>query len=147
MVITPRLQKDLKRHGWKFDWLATQEAGNYIYALYAEGDPDIQGLISYHYVAEEDYVMVDIAESAPWNIGHNGKYIGIGGHLFGIVSKASWDAGVYLVAFNVKNGLIDHYAKTLHATLIYNGTPPRMILDPEAMSRLINVYVLRKAGD
>ena len=38
---------------------------------------------------------VDIVETAPHNYGHNGKYEGVGGHLFAIACKVSMESGCF----------------------------------------------------
>ena len=68
--------------GWKFDWSTTQKNGYTVYELFVENDDTVQGRISFK--IDGGVADIDIVESAPHNYGHNGKYIGVGGHLFAI---------------------------------------------------------------
>ena len=77
-------------------------------------------------------------ESAPYNIGHNGKYNGVGAHLFAIACKLSWNEGNEgYVQFVAKTNLIDHYKKTLGAKLIENQS---MYIDSYNSLKLIKQY-------
>lgn len=143
--ITKTLQKELKREGWNFDWLKSQSDGNVVYALYAENDERIQGLVSFHYVKAEAYVFIALVESAPWNIGHDGYYAGVGAHLFAIACKEGWDHHYFYFMFESKSDLVEHYVKQLHAEVITYGIPPRLVLNPEAAADLINFYLLKEA--
>ena len=110
--MTPAMQRKLKREKWRFDW--TKAEGENLYALRVKGDDTIQGLISFTH--EQGYTKVFLAESNPSNVGHNGKYIGTGAHLFAIAcyeSKKQGNDG--FVTLTAKTKLVDHYAKTLGA--------------------------------
>jgi hypothetical protein len=115
------LSKVLKKYGWKFNWRKEFENNKHIYKLVLKGDNQIQGLISI--VRKEDTVGVNLIESAPHNFGHNGQYKGVGGHLFAIASKLSFDYGYEgYVSFTAKTKLINHYQNTLNAILISTTT-------------------------
>lgn len=80
-------------------------------------------------------------ETAPHNFSHNGKYTGVGGHLFAIACKMSMDAGCDgFVAFTAKNNLIEHYKETLGAKVI---SGQRMYIDDNAAKVLIEKYLER----
>ena len=58
-------------------------------------------------------------EAAPDNVGRNGKYKGVGAHLFAIACKLSWDAGNEgYVQFTAKTDLVSRYMKELGAKMI-----------------------------
>ncbi|MEK4438998.1 hypothetical protein [Paenibacillus sp. FSL K6-2862] len=82
-----------------------------------QGSPEIQGLISFE--KSEGYVSISLVESAPWNIGNEKQFIGVGAHLFAIACKYSFDQGFDgVVAFTAKTKLLKHYQETLGAVVI-----------------------------
>lgn len=84
---------------------------------------------------------MDIVETAPHNFGHEGRYEGVGGHLFAIACKLSLDAGCDgYVAFTAKTNLIEHYQETLNAKVL-NGQ--RMFIDENVAKELIEKYLER----
>ena len=108
--------KEMMDTGWNFDWSKPQENGYLVYGLYLKDSTELEGLIALKHIKEQLYTHVDIVESAPHNIGKNGKYKGVGAHLFAVACKESWDVGNEgYVQFTAKNGLIDHYKETLKA--------------------------------
>ncbi|MDO5564711.1 MAG: hypothetical protein Q4F88_05745 [Eubacteriales bacterium] len=57
--------------------------------------------------------------SAPYNVGKDGIYLGVGAHLFAIACKESWDnENEGYVQFTAKNNLIEHNKETLRAKQI-----------------------------
>ena len=134
---TPIKGKDYK--GWNFDWGKTEVNGYSIYELFVRGNNNIQGRISLK--PSGGVIEVDIAESAPHNLGHTGKYQGVGGHLFAIACKVSFESGYDgFVTFTAKTGLIEHYRKTLNAKVIHGQ---RMYIDEAAANVLLDKYVRR----
>ena len=122
---------------WQFDWHITQKNGYTVYELFLENDDTVQGRISFR--IDGGVADVDIVESAPHNIGHNGKYIGAGGHLFAIACQCSLDAGCDgVVAFTSKSDLVEHYKTELNAVEVM---PRRMVLFEEAAQILIDKYI------
>lgn len=108
-----------------------------MYELFLENDDTVQGRISFR--IDGGVADVDIVESAPHNIGHNGKYIGAGGHLFAIACQCSLDAGCDgVVAFTSKSDLVEHYKTELNAVEIM---PRRMVIFEEAAQILIDKYI------
>mgnify|MGYP007032365210 CR=1 FL=1 len=68
----------------------------------------------------------------------DGKYKGVGAHLFAIACKHSWDAGNEgYVQFTAKADLIEHYQKTLNAHLLDWHT---LYIDSYGASDLIHKY-------
>lgn len=122
---------------WKFDWSKTQDNGYTIYELFINGSNVVQGRISLK--IDGGVADVDIVETAPHNYGHNGKYIGVGGHLFAIACQISIEAGCDgVVAFNSKTDLVDYYKKELGAVEIL---PRRMVLFEDAAQVLLDKYM------
>ncbi|MBQ7796822.1 MAG: hypothetical protein IJ374_09730 [Lachnospiraceae bacterium] len=123
--------------GWKFDWDITMKNGYSIYELFVEGNDIVQGRISLK--IEGGVVNIDIVETAPHNFGHEGKYEGVGGHLFAIACKISFDAGCDgVVAFDAKSSLVEYYKKELGAIEIY---PRRLVIFEDAAQKLLDQYI------
>ncbi len=100
-------------------------------------DDTVQGRISFK--IDGGVADVDIVESAPHNYGHNGKYIGVGGHLFAIACQCSLEAGCEgFVAFTAKSDLVEYYKKTLKAQIVRGN---RMYIDEEGAKILIDKYI------
>lgn len=137
----------MHRNGWSsnFNWKEIQKEGFTIVQLYAEDDERVQGLIAYKHHKEDLYTFVPLVEAAPWNIGKTGEYIGVGGHLFAIACKASWDAGNEgFVMFEAKTDIAEHYMETLQAEILDYNVPIKMVLDTSAAAMLIHKYLLEK---
>ena len=133
--ITEIRKKDFS--GWKFDWSKTQKNGYMIYELFVEDDDIVQGRISFK--IDGGVADVDIVESAPHNYGHNGKYIGVGGHLFAIACQCSLEAGCEgVVAFTSKSNLVEHYKKELNAVEVM---PRRLVIFEDAAEILLDKYI------
>jgi len=92
--------------GWKFDWSIPHRNGYEIYQLYVEGEDDVQGMIALKHIRDQLFTHVDIVEAAPFNVGHDGRYSGVGAHLFAIACKLSWDVG--------NEGYVQFTAKTVN---------------------------------
>lgn len=128
----------LLQQGWRFDWSIPHVNGYEVYELLIEGDDEVQGMIALKHIRNQYYTHVDIVEAAPHNVGKNGRYRGVGAHLFAIACKLSWDVGNEgYVQFVAKTDLIDHYRKTLNAELIDWHT---MYIDSYGAMRLIHKY-------
>lgn len=134
---------ELNQAGWKFDWSVPHQNGYEVYELLLEGDDQVQGMIAFKHFRDQYYTHVDIVEAAPHNIGHSGRYKGVGAHLFAIACKHSWDAGNEgYVQFTAKTDLVEHYQKMLKAQLIDWHT---MYIDSYGAIELIRKYF--KEGD
>lgn len=127
---------------WEFDWTIPEKEGYSVFALYANGDKNVQGLLATR--IEKGYVDLALVEASPENSPHNPhfpgkkKYEGVGGHLFAEACKQSVESGNDgYVAFTAKTSLINHYQNVLGATVIYGQ---RMQIDEEAASALIQKY-------
>ena len=81
---------------------------------------------------------MDLLESAPFNLGRNKIYEGVAGNLVAYVCKISFQHGFDgYVSFTAKTRLIEHYQKTLNAT-IFGGQ--LMIINTLAASVLVDKY-------
>jgi hypothetical protein len=110
------LRQVTRRNGWSFNWKIefednTKEANK----LTITNNPNvIQGLLSL--TIEADHVLMNLLESAPFNIGKNKLYEGVAGNLVAYACKISFQKGFDgFVAFDTKTKLIHHYEKTLGA--------------------------------
>lgn len=134
--ITQRIARELKKAGWLFDWSIPQKCDCNVYELFAEGDERVQGMVAF--MNDKGYTYLNLVESAPHNRGKDGNYMGVGGHLFAIACKHSFEAGNEgYVQFESKTKLIEHYQKMLGAKLIAGNV---MYLDTEAALALVERY-------
>ena len=141
-IVTKTISKKeaikLQASGWKFDWSIPHINGYEIYELLLKDDNIVQGMIALKHIREHYYTHVDIVESAPFNVGRNGKYAGVGAHLFAIACKLSWDAGNEgYVQFKAKTDLVEHYRETLGAQ---NIDAQNMFIDSYGALQLIRKY-------
>lgn len=88
-TITKENAADLMAEGWKFDWSIPHKNGYEVYELLLEDDDEVQGMIALKHIREQYYTHVDIVEAAPFNVGRNGKYRGVGAHLFAIALNSA----------------------------------------------------------
>lgn len=134
--------KKLPKEGWNFNWLKSFNNGYQVYELKLFNNETIEGLISIKLEYNMQAIEIDLVESSLHNRGKKGKYLGVGGHLFAIAAKISFEAGFEgFVVFTAKSNLINHYKNILKAKQI--GTSQRMILDTEASKNLVSKYFQR----
>ena len=137
-TITKEIAEKLQSEGWKFDWSIPHKDGCEIYALTLKDSTDVEGLIALKHFRSQFFTYVELVETAPHNYGHEGKYIGVGAHLFVIACKLSWDVGNEgYVQFVAKSALVEHYKKTLNAKCIDSQ---RMYIDSAGAIELIKKY-------
>ncbi len=137
-AITKMDAMELKVQGWKFDWSVPYKNRYEVYELLLEGDDEVQGRIALKHIRDQYYTHIDIVEAAPFNVGKDGKYKGVGAHLFAIACKLSWDAGNEgYVQFTAKTDLVGHYQKMLNAKMIDWHT---LYIDSYGAIELINKY-------
>ena len=142
-TITKADAEKLKAEGWLFDWSIPHANGYEIYELLIKGSDECQGLIALKHIRDQLYTHVDVVESAPQNRGKNGKYQGVGAHLFAIACKLSWDVGNEgFVQFKAKTDLVEHYRETLNAK---NIDAQNMYIDSHAALNLIKTYFSEEA--
>lgn len=131
-------QQVARKKGWLFNW-KTELADNSkeVYKLTIVNNPSIiQGLLSL--TIEADHILMNLLESAPFNIGHNKLYEGVAGNLVAYACKVSFQHEFDgFVAFTAKTKLINHYEKTLGA---YHLGGQRMIIPKQSAQILIDKY-------
>ena len=123
-----------KKNGWNFNWKSELvDNAKEVYKLTIPSNPDIiQGIMSLTF--EEDHILMNLLESAPFNIGKNKLYEGVAGNLVAYACKVSFQHGYDgYIAFTAKTKLIDHYEKTLGA---YHFGGHRMII-PSQSAKLL----------
>ena len=136
----------LNRQGWNFNWNADDLKDSDIYKLTLEDNNVIQGLVAITDFPRDKAVYINIAESAPHNIGRSKKYEGVGGHLFAIAAKESvakgYDGYLFLDAKNMD--LVSYYHEKFGATLLGMPHPYRMYIDENNANKLLQIYTLRR---
>lgn len=137
-----------KYEKWKFDWSDSDLDDCAIYALYVKDTKQTQGLIACREYKNQNqtrgYIEVALAEANPKNVGLEGRYKGVGAHLFSIASRLSLDLGYDgYVTFVSKTDLVQHYIDELHAEVLFGSN---MQLGTEASERLVKIYD-KKARD
>lgn len=127
-----------RKSGWQFNW-KTELANNSkeVYKLNIVNNPGIiQGLLSL--TKRPDHILMDLVESAPFNIGKNKLYEGVAGNLVAYACKLSFQYGFDgFVSFTAKTRLIEHYEKTLGA---YHFGGHRMIIHTQSAQKLVEKY-------
>ena len=132
----------MMKKGWKFDWSKPAKNGYSIFQLNLKGSKEVEGLIALK--SNEGFTEIDIVETAPANFGKNGRYKGVGAHLFVIACQHSFDNGNDgYVAFTAKSNLVEYYKKLLNAQLI---SEQKMFIDTEAALKLLKIYNFEKEG-
>ena len=132
------LKQVSKKNGWNFDWKkALADDSKEIYKLTIVNNTDIiQGLLSL--TIETDHILMNLLESAPFNIGNSKLYEGVAGNLVAYACKVSFQHGFGgYIAFTAKTKLIDHYEKTLGASWIGGQ---RMIIRSQSAKLLVEKY-------
>ena len=80
-----------EKSGWYVNWQTLIDE-NEVYALYAENEPDIQGLVAFRDDPDKNSVYVAWMVAAEWTNPEktaNKKYLGVGGHLFAVAARKS----------------------------------------------------------
>ncbi|MBQ7725992.1 MAG: hypothetical protein IJT66_02490 [Clostridia bacterium] len=133
-------------NGWNFNWRAPDLKSTEIYKLFVSGEKEIQGLVAVTDYPRDAAVYVNLAESAPFNLGRIKRFNGVGGHLFAIAAHISMQKGyggfVFMDAKNME--LVEHYHKTLGAQLLGRPHPYRMFIDETNAERLLQIYTLEE---
>lgn len=137
-AIKKHTPKKSELRSWKFDWTLPVIQGYEVYALTLENDDELQGLIALRDEQDNVAIHIDVLETAPHNYGFQGKYEGVGGHLFAFAGKMSIEKGYGFIYFDAKTDLIEYYRKRLGAKQL--GTSQRMILEGEELLKLVDAY-------
>ena len=137
--------KALKNKGWNFDWTADDLKDAVVYKLTLENDDVIQGLVALTDFPRDNAVYINVAESAPHNLGETKRYEGVGGHLFAIAAQTSvnngYDGFMFLDAKNTD--LVEYYHEKFGATLLGMPHPYRMFIDEYHANQLLSIYTLK----
>jgi hypothetical protein len=139
LVAVDEIMKVHKKNGWLFNWKKEfNEPGRQLYKLIIANDKIIQGLISLEPVADQLYIEMHLIENAPHNYGAKKKFAGVAANLVAFACKMSFDMGFDgFVSFTSKTELIEHYAVTLGAQLIFRN---RMTISTIPAKKLVNSY-------
>lgn len=144
-VATKNELKSLKSKGWNFNWLTEDLAQSIVYKLTLENDSEPQGLIALTDYPRDNAMYINIAESAPHNLGKNKLYEGVGGHLFAIAAQESinrgYDGFLFLDAKNIE--LVNYYRDKFGAVLLGIPHPYRMFIDEASAQKLLKIYTLK----
>ena len=134
----------LKKQGWLFNWRHPSLKESVIYKLTLQNGEEIQGLIALEAHPRDMAYHISLAESAPHNKGQEKHFEGVGGHLFAIAAKKSYDAGFGgFIFFEAKSQkLADYYSEKFGAVLIRRPHEYSMIIDEEAALKLLDSYTL-----
>ena len=137
-LTTKDLKQVTKKNGWNFDWkYELADNAKEIYKLTIVNNPEIiQGILSL--TVESDHILINLLESAPFNIGKKKLYEGVAGNLVAYACKISFQYGFEgYVAFIAKTALIKHYEKVLGANHVGGQ---RMIISTKAANVLVQKY-------
>lgn len=140
LLITTKDIKGIKKADWLFDWKAeAKDKEKSVYKLVIADNPTIiQGLISLE--DRGDHIYMHLIESIRFNRGSKKVYLGVPGNLVSFACKLSFDKEYQgIVSFESKTKLIEHYKKTLGATVLFGNI---MAIDTPAAIKLINQYFI-----
>jgi len=138
LLLKSDLVKINKKSGWEFNWkMELQSPNKEIYKLTIQNNLQvIQGLISISF--EDNFVLMNLLESAPFNRGKDKIYIGVPGNLVAFACKLSFQRGYGgYVSFISKSKLINHYIEILGATHLGGNL---MLINSDAAFKLTNKY-------
>ena len=145
-VIEKSELESISKKGWKFNWLADDLKNTTVYKLTLDDSTNsIQGLVAVTDYPRDKALYINIAESAPHNIGKNKQYEGVGGHLFAIAANESIKKGyggfLFMDAKNLE--LVKYYHEKFGATLLGMPHPYRMFIDENNAQKLLNIYTMK----
>ena len=109
-----------KKSGWNFNWKTEYIAPEkQVFKLVLQKEPTIiQGLICLE--KRPEHIFMHLIETAPHNFGKTKNYLGVAGNLVAFACKISYENGFDgYISFKAKTKLIEHYSKTLGATVLY----------------------------
>ncbi|MBC7820936.1 MAG: hypothetical protein IAG10_28970 [Planctomycetaceae bacterium] len=122
---------------WQFDWVQELTKAE-VYKLTAPKlGRLIHGLVSL--TRSPNFILVNIVESHPENIGRGEKYAEVAGNLIAYAAKLSFELGLQgVVAWDAKSELIEHYREKFGAVQV--GHSQRMFLRSSEAQRLVDQY-------
>lgn len=128
---------------WRFDWFQELTTGEVFKLTAPKLGRLIHGLISL--TCGSSFVVVNLVESHPENIGRGKKYNGVAANLIAFACQLAFEKGYEgAVSFDAKSELIAHYERTLGAKQV--GRSQRMVMDRAASLRLVEQYFGGKHG-
>ena len=126
-----------QKDGWKFNW----KKHDVVYGLYTKDNNQLQGLLNFIDMKENNAIKVNLVENNPINR-KNKDYLGVGGHLFAEACRISKEKGYGgFIYFDAKTNLIDYYERELGAKLI---SDQRMFIDEVNAKKLVEKYYGKK---
>ncbi len=135
-------KKEIRKKDWLFDWnKELKYKGNDVYKMTTvENKNIIQGLVSIS--SDNNFIFVNLVESAKFNRGKEKLYEGVGGNMFAFACKTSKDLGFGgFVSFISKTSLIEYYSRILGAQ---RALGQRMVILDNEADILINKYFKKK---
>lgn len=142
ILTKPDLKSITAENGRAFNWKSEfNDLKKELYKLTIINNPSIvQGLLSI--TIENDFILMNLLESAPFNMGKNKLYEGVAGNLVAYACKVSFQKGFEgFVTFTAKTALINHYENTLGA---YHFKNQRMIIETNPAKILVDKYFKTK---
>ena len=134
--------KEITKKDWVFNWhKEVKDKSNQVYKMTTvENKTIIQGLVSFQ--IRENFIFVNLIESANFNRGKQKLYEGVGGNMFAFACKISKDNGFGgFVGFISKTSLMEYYNKSLGAIRTIGQ---RMVIQEQDAEILINRYFKNK---
>jgi hypothetical protein len=133
----------LKKDGWNFNWrkISTQISVSIYAVRKVNNSKTLEGVIALK--IEEEMLVMDVLELAPYNIGKNKQYEDVAGLLIAFACKESLKIkGNYkgFVTFVSKTRLISWYQKKYGAEIALGQ---RMFIDWHTGTQLIKKYINR----
>lgn len=138
------LSKYNKKNGWCINWSKLLDKCE-VYALVIRGTLDIQGLIALEPSNDLQAVFIDWMCANPVNnkLGINfPKYSGVGGHLFAIAAKRSFECGYEgaITGYAANKKLLDHYCNVFNAAYLGFLHPYQFMIDGTVSKAIMEVY-------
>jgi hypothetical protein len=141
-------RKDLKGYNKQTDWYVnwhTMPDDVEIYALYAKGEPEIQGLVAVRNDKDNNAAYLCWGCVAPQNNKQktrNIKYIGAGAHLFAVAAEVSarWGYGGYMFGIASNTRLANHYIKEYGAERGGFYGENQVIFDEDTAKKMMEAY-------
>jgi hypothetical protein len=121
---------------WLFDWKKEIKQAKVFKLITIKTPDNFEGLLSIE--IRKGFVFVPLIENAPYNIGKQGKYIGVAGNLFAFACKTSFELGNEgYVSFVAKTELMAHYQMMLGAEVLFGNN---MVIKTNSATKLIQKY-------
>lgn len=138
------LKKYNKKTGWYTNWEKLVD-NNEVYALVMEGSVDIQGLIAITRNEDMKALYINWMCASPDNnkqITDHIRYLGVGGHLFAIAARKSFEYGYdgYMYGFAANKKLLEHYVNIFQGEVIGLLHPYQFAIREQESKRIMEEY-------